>query len=452
MFLMSSVYQMQLPKPFDMKNISFLFALMLGLALQAQTDLNHAISLAQSGQHEAAEDLFETLAMQNSPDSAVLIHRAYNLSWWKKYDQAEKYFLEALKHNRRSPEIYTGLAYNNMWKGSYANATQYFNKALQFAPENTSAWVGLTQNFINQKNAEGARYGLNNVSNYMDKNAEYKLLEGQVLQLESENKAAKTAYKNSLSLDPNNAVAREKLHNYTSLPSKFSLTAWHGTTKTREGYSHALRRVEFTFLPNDKILLYGGYDNTLVLQNVLLRISEANAPYLFTGAKYGISKKWHSKFEVGYRLMDTRPDQKLYNLENIFFVTQKLLLISTVLFDDRKTEHLTTAGLTAEYALLPGFRLSGSYYHSFHLDMKDMSNKRIVLSPKFSYHQVELTCGIWYDQLLTGENNDQKITGGYGLLAFPIIDRLDGKILSQLDSGFDGEKSMLISGGLTIKL
>lgn len=419
-----------------------------GLDGQSATDaLKNAVTLSQSGKFQKAEDIFNSL---ESETPEVQIHRAYNYSWWGKYEKANEIFKKIISENPKNVDAYIGIAYNNTWRGLYANAVQYYMKALELEPSNKSALYGLAHNYNGSLNADGLEYALDRISNHLPADAEYFFLKGRMHALKLQNIQAKKAYKAGLQIDSDFEPIKDQLRVFEAQPTKFFVSGWYGLSQSQNTINHSVRRIDLAYNHSEKLYLYGGYDNTLIMQNTFLRNLEGNAPYYFTGAKFGLTKKYFVRAEVGYRPFIEIPNQTLYTIENIFFLNPSILVSTFHLLDDRGNESLLGNGITTEVKWIREFRTSLSYFRTDNLNISGLGNQRILFVPKLSVKNVAADFGLYYDW-----NNDlsidQNLYGFYALMSVPVINRLDLRLLFQSERGNPELASDLFSLGLTLK-
>lgn len=408
-----------------------------------------AIQLSHQGKYEQAEQVFFAL---DTKDVTVQLKRAYNFSWWGKYEKAEELFKSLIVSNPEHTEAYVGIGYNNTWKGSFANAVQYYNKAILLDPQNKSAYYGLAHNYLSSLNAEGLSFALNRIEANFPADAEYYYLLGKMHALKMENRKAKIAFKSGLTLDPGNTLIKEQLRTYESAPKKLFITGWYGLSDVKEARNHTFRRLDLGYNFSDRMHLYGGFDNSLIMQNTFLRTLEGNAPYYFGGLKYGVVPKWHLKAEIGYRTFTSMPNQLLLSIENIFFAHSAVTVSTFHLIDDRSTEMFVGNGVTTEMKWAPEFRTAISYFRNDNLNIQNNGNQRILFVPKFNYKNIALDLGMYYDWAMAAEETSQHLTGYFGLLTIPLVNHFELRLLYQEELVSSGIGNDMFSLGLTYKI
>lgn len=431
---------------------TLLLYLLVCLSLEGQT-LGEASHLSQLGSYEDAEEVFTALEENSSKiESDLWLARAYNFSWWGKYDLAEPLFKKLLITDKDDLDALVGLAYNTAWKGERDNAVHLFQKAIDIDPENRSAWFGMAYNYLEKDNVQGTRSTLEELRKILVDDPEYYLLEGLLAIKELKNKKAVKNFRLAIEKDSSLTLAREKLDQFESIPAKWAISLWHGSTVEQGKVKHSFRRFDIVFQPTDDILLYGGYDNTLVLQNSFLRISEGQAPFFFVGGKYSFSEKLFAKLEVGQRRFNNLPDQWIVSLENTYFFHHKFILNGILIFDNRKFEQLLTAGINVDIGISNNFRTSLAYFRNQNLNKAGLTSNRLMVSPKILLGKSEINLGYFYDKNQITDQLKDDFHGYFGLFSFPIVRQLDGRILYHKDVNTSQQNSALFSLGLTLKL
>jgi tetratricopeptide (TPR) repeat protein len=434
------------------KTILSLLLMFLGYYSVSQSEQD-AIKLSHAGKYQEAEATYLNIEKNGGLDSTIVtLDRAYNYSWWGKYDAAESLFKSLILKNRNNLDAIIGLAYNTSWKGERDKAVQFYQKAISIDPSNRSAWLGLAYNYLEKGNLEGTESTINKMKfDFLD-DPELLQLEGLLAIKKLENRKAKKAFKKALKLDPTLNLAQEKLEQFDAIPSKWSLSFWHGSSLMAMNTKHSFRRFDFVFMPNSKVLLYGGYDNTLVLQNSFLRRQEIKAPMLFLGTKYNFTDKWSSKLEIAKRRFSDSSNQWIISAENNYFAHTNFIVSSHIFYDMRSAESLLTAGLSTDIGISRHFRTMVSYFYQKNFIHTKETNQRILLTPKLFIGNSELNIGLFYDHFTTSETTADSAGGYFLLFSVPIINNIDGKLLFHQDINQVREVSRLFSIGLTIKL
>lgn len=431
----------------------FFFILSISLSSLAQSDvINDAIAFSHDGQYAKADSLYQSGISQPSIDQNNLqLNRAFNYSWWGQYDLADQLFRSLLDIPELKVETLVGLAYNDLWAGRSANSVQYFRDALVLERGHLSALLGLIHYYIDAKNPAGARSTLDDLLAFHPANAEIYYLQGLIASLELRPVQAKKAFKLALKTDPLYRAARDKLHAYTQTPNRFSLGIWHGTSVHPERTTHDLRRIDLLFQQNKKLLFIAGYDNSLAMQNGFLNLNREQAPFVFIGSKYRLSRKASLKAEIGRRWFQTKADEMMYQVEGDYVLNGQLRLAGRVILNSSPETNLWTIGFGGEFALTQNLRLNLNYFNTQTIRPNHSTQHRIVFEPKFYANNIEFIAGIFYDQIEIEQIQKGNIAGYYTMISFPIVNRLDGRIFVQRDIGVFDQPTTLLSFGLNIK-
>lgn len=244
---------------------------------------------------------------------------------------------------------------------------------------------------------------------------------------------------------------RKSRDNWRARPINLELGVWHGSTFSDSNNENGIRRVDIKYQLNDENLLYTFYDNALALENKFLASIERTAPMVGVGAKHDWSKKWFTKAEVGKRFLSTEEDQLLFNMENGYFFSSRLLGKLITQYDIRQNDNLLTMGAFLEYEVFKKVRLEGGFFHSENLTLSSTFNERFLLTPKFKFKTTEFIAGVYYDRLNTADLSLNQFGGVYGLFVFPIITDLQGKLFVNYDKGFFDNDITIVSIGTNFK-
>lgn len=233
---------------------------------------------------------------------------------------------------------------------------------------------------------------------------------------------------------------------------QFEIGIWYGFTFSDENNQNGLRRADLKYQINEGNLAYAFYDDALALENKFLTLIEKTAPVVGAGFKHDWSKKFFSKAEIGNRFMTSEDDQLILNLENVYFFSQSFLAKLVTQYDVHQNENLFTAGGLLEYELVKDFRLEGGFFHSQNLTLSNTYNERVLFTPKLKINAFEIIGGAYYDSFHTPDMSLGQFGGAYGLLVFPVIPNLQGKLFFNYDKGFFNDDATIISLGTNLKL
>lgn len=421
--------------------------------LNAQKDLlNQAIKFAQQGNHQEAEKIFASIS--DSPELGkhqVEIARAYNFSWSKEYQKAALLFQRVLTEDPQSIEGFLGMGYTNYWRGNHHEAKTYFSQALHRDKKNRSALIGQAYTAIQAKDYAHSERMLILIEEQYPEDPETHYIKGLLALKKNKNGGARKAFKKALSLNPSYDAALNGLKELESGPKKFEFGVWYGATFNETENQNGLRRVDLKYQVNSKNQLFAFYDNALALDNNVLAVQERTAPLVGLGAKHDWNNKWFSKLEAGRRFLTLTEDQYLVNLETGYFVSQKLLAKLVTQMDFRGDDQLASAGAFLDYELFKNMRIEGGFFHSHNLTFSNTYNQRFLLSPKIKYKKIEAIVGAYFDRLQTPQLSVSQIGGGYGLITFPILENLQGKLFGNYDRGLFNNEIAIVSIGTNYK-
>lgn len=110
------------------------------LTFSQNDTLEKGIAESQNGNFEQAESILSSIKSINKNDQAkVAIARAYNFSWWKKFDKAISLFSEVIDENPQNINANLGLAYTYLWQGNNKKAKNQFKAVLELDSNNQEA-------------------------------------------------------------------------------------------------------------------------------------------------------------------------------------------------------------------------------------------------------------------------------------------------------------------------
>ena len=412
-------------------------------------ELAAAINLSQQGRYGEAEMLFLKIAEKMEVlDFAFYIARAYNYSWWGKYEEAKFNFREILKIDPQHVDATIGLAYATTWAGEFAAAVHIYNRALALDSGNRSALFGLAHNYLVGENIAGARYVCNRILHLFATEAESHYLSGIVAVKELQPEMARKSFKVALSLDPKHVAAKEQLGKLVQKEGKWQIEGWYGFNQSATEFGHGLRRMQLQHQFNNRHLIYLLYDNSLILDNTFLANTERIAPLMAVGAKYGWNSKIFTKLELARRTFMTLPNQTLINFETNYFFTSTAIGKLILQYDDRQDEQLGLLGLALDFGLTKYLSVEVSVFHNQNFRLITSSNRRYQLSSKLFVNNFELVLGGYFDHLQTFDTNDQRFSGMFAISTFPIYKKLKGKLFLNYDRGFFENSQSIAALGL----
>lgn len=234
-------------------------------------------------------------------------------------------------------------------------------------------------------------------------------------------------------------------------PKKIEFAAWYGVTFGDNDNQNGLRRLDVKYEPSSGNQLFIFYDNALAFDNNTIANTERLAPIVGVGGKHDWSKAWFTKLEIGRRFLTTQDDQHLFNLENGYFFSPKLLGKLITQYDIRQDDNLLTLGGFIDFQVLENFRIETGLFHAENLTFNETFNERFMLVPKLRLGKTELVLGAYYDRYRTVDISLDQFSGGYSLFIFPIMKELKGNLFFNYDKGFRNEITVL-SFGLNQKI
>ena len=430
----------------------FLLGTIFSMGQNIELKTKEAISLSQNGQFELADNIFQSIDIATLPDPfQYYLSRAYNYSWWKKFDQANEYFNKAIALHSESIEAISGLAFNHSWKGNYSMATSYFNKVLFLQPYNYAALKGLTLNYLNGNNLDGAQYFGKQLNQLYPDESDTHYLYGLVQLKQLNTKQARKFFQQAVKLDPNHISSKEELAKLGTKPTRISLSAWYGFS-TNDGIQRdGLRRLDAKYQFNKDLMVYGYFDNSLILDNSFIDRDKI-ASLLSAGVKYHFSDQYFARLEMGSRYFKDQENQLLISGEQVFFVSSRIILKNILQVDwrDNKPHGLISGGL--DVALTNFLRIEGTYFLTKSFEDLLFKNERWVIGPKININSFELVTGAYYDRLTNLEISKRQWSGYYFLARLGVLRNFEMHFLYNYDIGLFDNSARVVALGLTYKL
>ncbi|MBT8255529.1 MAG: hypothetical protein KJO23_03230 [Bacteroidia bacterium] len=232
---------------------------------------------------------------------------------------------------------------------------------------------------------------------------------------------------------------------YVARPS-FEVAAWYGLTFGETENQNGIRRLDVKYTPNSENLLYLFYDNALSLDNNRFAALERTAPIVGVGAKHDWTSQWFSKLEVGRRFLTTEEDQHLFNIENGYFFSSKLMAKLITQYDLRQNDDLITLGGFVEFEVMRNVRLETGMFHAENITLANTRNQRYQVVPKLLLGKSEFIMGVYYDRYLTQTESLNQFGGAFGLMVFPVTGDMRANLFFNYDRGFRNEITVLSFG------
>lgn len=256
---------------------------------------------------------------------------------------------------------------------------------------------------------------------------------------------------NTIKINKSSKEVINKSTNSNSLNNNYGLinlelAVWYGATFSDFSDENGIRRFDAKYEIDKKNLVFAYYDNALTFDNNFFANSNRSVPMIGVGAKHDWSKKWFTKIELGRRLMIEQSDQSMFNMENGYFFSDKLLGKIVTQYDIRQDDNLLTLGAFADVKMNNWLRLESGLFHSENLTIDKTFNERFLVVPKMRWKKIELNFGVYYDIYKTPQERLNQFSGGFSHLIFPILKTLKGNAFFNYDRGFRNEITVISIG------
>ena len=296
-----------------------------------------------------------TVAAQQT-DLPALVARGNERAFQKRYAEAEADFKAALALQPDHLGALVGLAHALAWSGQHADAMAQFERALTVAPENIDAQrgAGFTELWRGNPAAAIARF---------------------------ERILAKT---------PTDTSAREGLvqsrAEVADKRPRYELATWFGRSALSNGQSDTgLRLAEVAVWPNEQLRVFARYDDGLSRDNAALVNSGANAALTSAGGYLRWAPRLGTLAEVGTRKLPDGVRQKIYRIEQSFFLDggyQAKVGAWRGPRDDHRTESLVYVGVGIP--LTDYWRLEPTVFYS-RSGVAGESERRLLLATVYDF-------------------------------------------------------------------
>lgn len=419
---------------------------------QAQ-DLAQALQLAQQGQYDAADQIYQQALKQNPDNLEAIIGAAYNHSWAGHREKAARGFEAALALDEKNHQALIGAAYNLAWGGRYGSAHQAFFRVSQMYPNDLEARKGLAYVNLWRGNGDAAVVAFQRLSNQQPENMEFRVAQAQAMLLQNRVRDAQRALQNALAISPQHAVAADLLFKTYSLPAALELDLVGGYSEVNGMDNFSLRTIQLSAAMGAHARLFLKYDNSLstdlsaLVRNNLIAQS-------FSG---GMAMMWDqvhtSRLELGVRLLPESVSMVTVNAEHSVAFSGGWLVktggfyaMSNQVADEWMGFLGLRAPITSFYAIEPHF----FYAKTFNFPEPD---KKFMLNNQFRTHGgYELGLGVVYG--VTGvrnEANQNDVMGGFVNFLAPFSRRIWATAAFRYEEGpFD--KLISATAGLKIRL
>lgn len=360
--------------------------------LEIRAKLRTAQQMISARNFTDAEAIYDDLLEKYPNNTEVLLARGTVRSYQKKYAAAQTDFQSILRSDSNNISALVGLGYNFAWSGAYAQAETQFQKALSIAPSQIDARKGLAYSALWSDNAETAVKRFESLANDYPNNAEIKVGLGQSLAKANREKDAKRAFRGALEIEPNREDAKQGLSETKpssgSYKPRVDFTLLGGFTSTKNETvverenSTGVRFAEIAVEPTRNTRVWFQYDNGLSLDNFALARSNRNVPTYFVGGLVNYKRNYLSKFAFGWRNLPNNVKQKLYDVEQVFFLPK---------------------GYAYDIGVIVGPRSDNRTETIFHTGVNIPVKERLRIHPTFFYAQSGLPGEKQMRGLLAGE-------------------------------------------------
>jgi len=401
-----------------------------GQTSSVRTALDEARLLAEKGQHEASEVLYNRILSQAPNDIEALVGSAYNYSWWKQYAKARLKFEAALSIKPDHVEALIGQGYNYAWSGNFGMARAVFERLTKQTPDNPEAFKGMGYVLLWSGNGAGAeRYFLDLASKY-PKILEYRIALAQSYLIRHEVKKARIALQSALQIDSTHQTAAELLKSTYGIASPLELDVWAGYSATGGESRFALRNVQLSSQLSRKLRMHLRYDNSLTADLASLVRTNQQAQAFSLGGVMGWNKTLTTRLELGARFLPDHATQQICSGEQIVFFPNGMLVKAGGFLgtsDEIADEWLAYAGIrvpvTQWYALEP-------YYFLSMVEAAPDKEHRFMLNNQFRTPKgYELNLGVFFGKAGVPEGvPDNTICGSYVTAILPFSQAVWGQM------------------------
>jgi Tfp pilus assembly protein PilF len=242
------------------------------------------------GHHDLAQDDFQTILKVHPKNVDALVGLGYSLAWSEKYDRAESRFQDALKIDPSRIDAHKGSAFTALWRGDADEAIRRFQRITRLAPDEPEAFVGL----------------------------------GNALSSVGDSARAIEAFRRALVLEPERRDALEALDAIKTqevsmgIPIVWEFSVWGGSTSN--GGGTGLRTIEIAAWPTRDLRFWVRYDNALSLDNPALVRDGIEIPSLYLGGLVNWGAIYTTRLEVGRRELLNNVEQQLFLLEQVVYL------------------------------------------------------------------------------------------------------------------------------------
>lgn len=296
--------------------LSLLLCAEAGAAAPTPT-LEEARRLSASGDHRAAEAVYDALVGRRPDLIEARIGRGQVRSYRREFTGAESDFQAALAAEPRSLPALVGLGYSLAWSGRHADAEKTFRRALEVEPGNGDAEKGLAYAALWDGQAKEAARRFEQAAHRTPGSAELHAGLGQALQASGQRSQARAAFSRALELDPGRTDARSGLAGLQERGVALDLAALGSLTATDGRREPGLRFAEVGVSPSESSRAWLQYDDSLSLDNAGLARAGTRAPAFYGGGLLRYAEVHASRLELGFRRLPAGVRQWLVRGEQV---------------------------------------------------------------------------------------------------------------------------------------
>lgn len=382
--------------------IAVLFAMPFSAISQS---LAEAKLLSESGDHEAAELLFNQLLTEQPQNPEIILAHAYNLSWMGRNKQAVNQFTQAMRLGADTESAQTGLGYAYAWSKQYAQARNTFSSVARNQPDNLEAKKGIALTYLWQGQYEVALHYFDELLKSYPSNYDLLLGKGQALLCNKNKTEAATTFQQALEAQPESIEAKNYLEIAKKASNFLEGDLWLGFSHLDgDENKFGLRGLQLGAQLSSKWRGYLKYDNTLALDLLNFARLNKNAPFIAAGAVREWNSKLLTEMEYGLRFFEGGDLQHLVSGAQVFFLPENIRLKVggfAGFGQNLSTEWMSY--LSVDLPTWQGLRLEPTYYY---IQPPNTSNTE---------HRVQL--GLKYHPL--GNGLELNLAGLYGQAAVP---------------------------------
>ncbi len=419
--------------------------------ISTQVALEDIIALSQNGDFSQAHQLFVERETALGIQEGTQVAKAYNYSWWGKYQESVDIFNKVIKNNPNNIEALIGIAYTYRYMGHHAKAVQHFTLALNEDPHLLSAHKGLLFSYLESDQISGAKHHLELAQKIAPYDEELYYAAGLINLKNQDFKGARNAFENSIDLNNNYSPSLFQLSRMVKNPSKWEVTPWIGLSKINQSSTVGIRRLDVFYNSSTNNLIYGFWDNSLRFENSFLMNNQLNSGMIGIGDSYTWNDHHSTNIRGGYRTVEGEPALWSGRVEHNIIFKKRLRIQGGLQYDFDSEVKFQLLSLAAELRITDFFSLEANSFFT-HIYINNQNENRFAIVPKFLLGKnIEFLTGIIFDQSSNLELDMKGWKGSYSIVSFPITDYLFSRVLYVYQKEMTGDVQSL-SLGLSLKL